>query len=65
MRARRGGFGAPIREALCPPYVCHPSYFAVTIAETSTSMIISGNASAPTPIKVLVGKTTSPRSRNN
>ena len=52
---------APTRVALCPPYVYHASYFAVTIAVTSTSMIISGNASAPTPIKVLVGKTTSPQ----
>ena len=36
-------------------------YFAWMTAVTSTSMIISGNASAPTPIKVLVGKTTSPQ----
>ena len=36
-------------------------YFACTIAVASTSMIISGNASAATPIRVLVGKATSPQ----
>ena len=43
------------------PRLRQTCYFAATIAVTSTSTIISGNASAPTPIKVLVGKVTSPQ----
>ena len=35
-------------------------YFAATIAVASTSMIISGKASAATPISVLVGNWTPP-----